>query len=483
METECKRDEDYGTVWGAGGKTAKMKAAQTCYNNAYYKADIKDCGDWRFKAVCSEPVPKEWSKPYSDESAREAGFNNRNDAARQDCKNKGFSDIDPNTFMDKGEFFYSLKCTGGVSGGAGGVSGSAGDCKRDEDYGSMWGVFGKTAKMKAAQKCYDSGKYNAKIIDCGDWKFRAECSEDTPKDWSKPYSDESAREEGFKDRNDAAREDCKKKGGIDIDPKMFRDKGEFFYSLKCISAECKKDEDYGSIWGVGGKTAKMKAAQKCYNSGKYNAKIIDCGEWRFDAECSEDTPKDWSKPYSDESAREEGFKDRNDAAREDCKKKGFGGIDSNEFRDKGEFFYSLKCKDVKWDTPVTGCDGAGSKLTIQKCNDWLDNDVNSCNTSPIKPKVVKWINCAIGSSPGGIAPGDGATVCSPLSKGPDDFTCALGQNCFAVTEQIEDESICPNTNPISIVGNFFNKYQIYIIIAIIIIAVLSVGSSVYSIFK
>jgi hypothetical protein len=48
--TECKKDEDWNSIWGSGGKTAKMKAAQECYNKGYYNHTITDCGNWAFKA-------------------------------------------------------------------------------------------------------------------------------------------------------------------------------------------------------------------------------------------------------------------------------------------------------------------------------------------------------------------------------------------------------------------------------------------------
>lgn len=85
---------------GGSGKTAKMKAAQTCYNEGYYKHTINDCGDWKFSANC-----------YSDESARDEGYDNRNIASLASCKKKYYKEIDPNTFKDHGDWFYSLKCS------------------------------------------------------------------------------------------------------------------------------------------------------------------------------------------------------------------------------------------------------------------------------------------------------------------------------------------------------------------------------------
>ena len=110
----------------------------------------------------------------------------------------------------------------------------------------------------------------------------------------------------------------------------------------------------------------------------------------------------------------------------------------------GRNCFGINSIDVNWDSPITGCDGTGNKLTIQKCNNWVDNNPRSCFDSDSKPSgIVNWINCGIGSSPGGIAPGDKATFCSPLSKDANDFTCVGGQNCFAVTSNTRDTS-CEN---------------------------------------
>jgi len=199
------------------------------------------------------------------------------------------------------------------------------------------------------------------------------------------------------------------------------------------TTECKKDEDWNSIWGSGGKTAKMKAAQECYNKGYYNHTITDCGNWAFKATCSDTVPNDWSKPYSDESAKDEGFSNRNIAAKADCIKKGFIDAHPGKYKDMGDYYFSLKCIPT-YDPPVYGTDSKGSKITIQKCNDWVNNDPNSCFNAKNKPDVKRWIKCDIGSSPGGIAPGDGATICDPISKGLNDFTCKTTNNCFAVTD-------------------------------------------------
>lgn len=108
--TPCREDGDWATKWGPAGKTARMKAAQDCFNRGFYDAKIIDCGGWRFKAECTNPIPEGWSKPYSSESAQEEGLGDRNAAADASCRSKGYTGSNPNDWRDKGEWFYSIKC-------------------------------------------------------------------------------------------------------------------------------------------------------------------------------------------------------------------------------------------------------------------------------------------------------------------------------------------------------------------------------------
>jgi hypothetical protein len=109
-ETPCRKDEDWGSKWGRDGKTAKMMAAQTCSDRGFYSHSITDCGWWNFKANCWEGIPSNWSRPISDEAARERGFANRNEYAKGDCRSKGFLGADPNQWRDRGQWMFSLKC-------------------------------------------------------------------------------------------------------------------------------------------------------------------------------------------------------------------------------------------------------------------------------------------------------------------------------------------------------------------------------------
>lgn len=116
--TPCKKDEDWSTKWGPSGQTARMKAAQDCFDRGYYDVSVEGCGDWRFKANCSNQVPEGWSKPYSDETAKEEGFTTRDAAMVADCQRRGYGAIvnpGPENIRWKGDTiwpnsYYSMKC-------------------------------------------------------------------------------------------------------------------------------------------------------------------------------------------------------------------------------------------------------------------------------------------------------------------------------------------------------------------------------------
>jgi hypothetical protein len=113
-ESPIYRDEDANAKWGSGGKTAKLLAVKWCSDQGLYNTrSINDKGDFKFTATCSGDVPADWSKRYSDESAREINKDwNRNTAAEADCRTKGFDGIN-NDFVSEGKFFdYSIKCLG-----------------------------------------------------------------------------------------------------------------------------------------------------------------------------------------------------------------------------------------------------------------------------------------------------------------------------------------------------------------------------------
>jgi hypothetical protein len=68
---------------------------------------------------------------------------------------------------------------------------------------------------------------------------------------------------------------------------------------------------------------------------------------------------------------------------------------------------------------------------FRKCDDW--NNPSDCSTEANNTNLPQrgWIKCALGSSPGGVEPGNTATVCSPLSL---ENSCTSGQNCYLVTD-------------------------------------------------
>ena len=271
--------------------------------------------------------------------------------------------------------------------------------KADENWNSKWGKGGLTAKLKAAQQCSDWGYYNHKIGDAGNWKFYAECYDSVPRDWSRPFSDEAAKEAGFQNRNKAAISNCVSKGYMGIkSPNEYKDHGTWNFSLKCANPE------WMGEWIDDG----------CFPEGRKFARRVNAFTF------------DWNNAgnYLLNSVQEISGKTVISK-----------GLDNREVGGMWVYAYvNDSACDVKWDSAVSGKDGNGSKITIQKCNDWLKNDPKSCFKSKTKPDAKHWIACAIGSSPGGIAPGDTAGACSPISKDANDFTCLGGQNCFAVTD-------------------------------------------------
>jgi len=111
-ESPAYRDEDANKKWGDNGKTAKLLAVKWCSDNGFYNTSGPwDKGGWRFSAGCDNSVPGDWSRRFTDESAREInGGWNRNDAARQNCQQKGYLGIDTNQWNFGAFWDASLKC-------------------------------------------------------------------------------------------------------------------------------------------------------------------------------------------------------------------------------------------------------------------------------------------------------------------------------------------------------------------------------------
>lgn len=201
-----------------------------------------------------------------------------------------------------------------------------------------------------------------------------------------------------------------------------------------METKCYRDEDFNSAWGRDGKTAKMKAAEECASKGYNNHEIIDCGNWKFKAKCSGTVPANWSRPISNEAAKELGFRDRNDFARDYCRKHGNDGIDPSKWKDHGNYNYSVQCAKVRWSDEYEGCDGA-DKIRFVSCDGWVENSPESCTLgSSFGTKFADFKRCGLGSSPSGSVPGKHSTAC-PMPAGP---SCIAGQECFGVIERIKD---------------------------------------------
>ena len=110
FETECVEQDWLDPTWDDGGKTAKMNSVEKCFAAGADTATIENCGHWGFKARCRGNLPFDWSRPYSDEAAREAGYPNRDAAALASCKSKNWLDLTENSWADKGNWYFSWKC-------------------------------------------------------------------------------------------------------------------------------------------------------------------------------------------------------------------------------------------------------------------------------------------------------------------------------------------------------------------------------------
>ena len=126
-----------------------------------------------------------------------------------------------------------------VSGGAPSAGAGNAPCRRDQDTQQLFGINGASAKGEAVKWCSDQGKFGiadgGRIIDCGAWYFSAQCGANRPGDWSQCFRDETARQQGFANRNAQAEQDCKNRGYVGIDPGTFKDCGEWHFSVKCAN--------------------------------------------------------------------------------------------------------------------------------------------------------------------------------------------------------------------------------------------------------
>lgn len=102
--------------------------------------------------------------------------------------------------------------------------------------------------------------------------------------------------------------------------------------------------------------------------------------------------------------------------------------------------------ELQWGPEVTGCDGFGHTLTIVKCMGWINGQAHYCRDRPYPKKpVIGWISCSAGSSPGGTVgfyPNDRAGGCSHIHVNDGNFPCIVGQNCFAILADEENQGEC-----------------------------------------
>lgn len=117
---------------------------------------------------------------------------------------------------------------------------------------------------------------------------------------------------------------------------------------------------------------------------------------------------------------------------------------------------------VKFGDIREGAWGFG-QVQYRKCDDWNNNNPISCSTNAQEEGVDPrgFIKCALGSSPGGAEPGNGATLCSPMSL---DNNCEGGQNCYVVTDTSKMRKF-PNGFKFMIV--------VYVIMALCILSLVS----------
>lgn len=438
------RDEDFDWKWGNLGKTAKIASVKWCSDNGFYDTKIVDDGNWKFKAVCSGKVPDDRSRRFTRESAESLGFASIEDAARADCAKKGYTDIAPESSDASGFYDYSHKCL---------------DVKWDQSYTGCDG----NGNILTLQKCNNWVKNN--VDSC-------KSSPSRPKDTKRWI-----------------------KCAIGSSPNGFvpGDSSQICYPLS------KDDKDFTCQWGHNcfAVTDIKRDLEKCpisffnnldpttredvdwdkeYSGNDTNGskiKIKKCYNWPNNdpekCKTSPTKPKDIKAWIACGTGSSPGGIAKGDSATA-CSPISNGPDDFTCIW--GQNCYAVTDVDVNWEPPQTGCDGNGKILTIQKCINWVKNKPETCFNSVTKPPAKKWIACALGSSPGGIYPGSGARACSPLSEGPDNFTCAGGQDCFVVTNEIDDLKKCPKsvlTNPFGAIGDFFSVNKFYIIGAIVLI--------------
>lgn len=141
----------------------------------------------------------------------------------------------------------------------------------------------------------------------------------------------------------------------------------------------------------------------------------------------------------------------------DCKGWGGGIGGVNATCDAG------KCKilPAKFIGPNIGCLG-DDKLTSYVCNANGDpgaacgpDSLASPTGLPTEP-VISWLNCALGSSPGGTTAGRSASTC--LDPYTSTFGCAIGSECYAITNIDKNNAECIASNPATVIKDIGKTY-------------------------
>ncbi len=434
MNTDCKKDEDFSSKWGKGGKTAKMMARKICSDHGFYNADIHDCGGWNFKAWCHGDTPHDWSTPYSDEGARERGRSNRNHEALIQCQGKGYAGINPDSWRDKGEWAFSLQC---VNPGWHGDWNNSDGCQAD----------GQTRWHR---------KVDAKGMD---W--------DQAADW---LIANDTRQHNFS----RVWKENKGVGGMFI-VALRDDNNCFVYNAGVNDDGCekpgrRKQAQQCNQWPNGWIASQdvVNACKKRAPAGSHVAQK-GVGVWAFwskdDASCNPTPKNGWFSPGCDGDGirhywtqvdakggswelAAEWLANQYKVGQSYNFGRGNQEVTKVEWRkDATGAYVDIRTKDTTCNKPYfepeqTITDSEGLRMKFRKCSNWNNNNVESCrDDTRTKPnKIVGWIPCAIGQNPSSV-------LCSPLTT---EFSCKWGQDCYAVTDyewakfEKADTDVCDN---------------------------------------
>lgn len=369
---------------------------------------------------------------------------------------------------------------------------------RDEDLSHKWGPSGNTAKLASVHWCSDNGYYDTKINDKGEWKFSASCSGTVPDGWSKRYTNESAQLLGYPSARDAAKQDCNKKGYMDVTNEENLG-GHWDYSFKC--ADVKWDIPYSGKDSAGNKLT-----------------VRECTDWiGFDPNScfkSVNKPKDTKKWISCALGSSPGgivngkngvlcyplSKDVNDftcstahhcyavtelnPSSEPTKSEtNVANTSSNESENKSQnkpiepskTYPSTSEKDlvsskIKWSNDIINCKG-GKRTVLKKCSNW-DNPTECLNSKEAE-KIDKWVNCYKNESSNNNIP----EKCDVATK---EFSCKSNGDCYGLISELYDTA-CDDIKP-EIEQTFTEKYKnqiIAVVVIIVILIIIGTGLTVY----